>query len=431
MYRIFFVFLFVINVAAGVWSSEAGASVLVPCGAMKQVDFWVANNPMGETVILDGQKIKKLQRQMYATPTGLVELGAYPQKIRSKRIYPALTDYSVLQGDVYCSGRLADAGYKQELQAETDAENLPKYLRPQYAVTVEHTDVRTLPESRGLFNSPEDREFDLLQETTLEVGEPVLILHRSRSGSFCYIQACNYTGWVETTHLAVTERETWLDFLRPENFLVTTGARTYLPVGEKQLFCSLGTRLPWESREGTGYWLQLPTRDGAGNLAVKRYLLSDAQGWHDGYLPYTENNVVRLAWKFLDLPYGWGGLNESQDCSGLVYAVYRTMGICLPRNADMQMLTAGQHKILEGKKYWQRLHTLNSLPTGSGVYMDGHCGIYIGSVEGRPYVIHALGSYKRNGVKQRVMQVVVSDFEWMLKSGNCFMERLLQAVSYR
>jgi gamma-D-glutamyl-L-lysine dipeptidyl-peptidase len=54
-------------------------------------------------------------------------------------------------------------------------------------------------------------------------------------------------------------------------------------------------------------------------------------------LPVTRADLVRSAKRFLGLHYLWGGLSAwGYDCSGLTWAVYRTHGITIPRDADAQ-----------------------------------------------------------------------------------------------
>ena len=54
-------------------------------------------------------------------------------------------------------------------------------------------------------------------------------------------------------------------------------------------------------------------------------------------LPHTRADLVRTAKQFLGLHYLWGGLSAwGYDCSGLTWAVFRTHGITIPRDADAQ-----------------------------------------------------------------------------------------------
>jgi cell wall-associated NlpC family hydrolase len=92
--------------------------------------------------------------------------------------------------------------------------------------------------------------------------------------------------------------------------------------------------------------------------------------------------IVKIARTFLHTPYAWGGESRSRgvDCSGLVVAVYRTLGVELPHQSD---------------QLWHSLHRVKHLRKGDIVAFgrsdsSGHVGIYIGG--GR--FIHAVGRGK-------------------------------------
>ena len=41
-----------------------------------------------------------------------------------------------------------------------------------------------------------------------------------------------------------------------------------------------------------------------------------------GYVPYTQRNALNLAFNHLNSPYGWGGANGEQDCSGYLGQIF-------------------------------------------------------------------------------------------------------------
>ncbi len=92
--------------------------------------------------------------------------------------------------------------------------------------------------------------------------------------------------------------------------------------------------------------------------------------------------AVKIARTFLHTPYAWGGESRSSgvDCSGLVVAVYRKLGVELPHQSNV---------------LWQSLYRVKRLRKGDIVAFgsggsSGHVGIYIG--HGR--FIHAVGRGK-------------------------------------
>ena len=148
-------------------------------------------------------------------------------------------------------------------------------------------------------------------------------------------------------------------------------------------------------------------------------------------MPYTTNNIIRSAFKFYGMPYGWGGLKESVDCSSLILNAYRTVGIYLPRNTDQQANTAGITKQLLGLDNTKKSELIKGLVPGAALYMDGHGLMYLGQINGTPYCIHALGSHFINGSQRREMQVVVSDLTLKRSSGNSFLEDLYAAKEFK
>ena len=171
---------------------------------------------------------------------------------------------------------------------------------------------------------------------------------------------------------------------------------------------------------------------------------------HRGSLPYTANNLRRAAFACLGDVYGWGGQDDSVDCSSFVADVYRTVGIELPRDADEQeeaFLRASAHvggaqnavhgargkaaaygvrrrgmedaapgiffTPLDDLTPEERTEALFAAPPASLLFRPGHVMLTLGSVDGKTYVIHSLsGCWEKTqeGLKRcRIRRVLVSD----------------------
>lgn len=111
------------------------------------------------------------------------------------------------------------------------------------------------------------------------------------------------------------------------------------------------------------------------------------------YLPLTRANLIRQAFKFLGERYGWGHLYNGRDCSGFVSDVYRSMGVQLPRNSgDQARSPALRHRLFgPGDSHETRMRALAEAQVGDLIYIPGHVMMFLGRVDGEPYVIHDVG----------------------------------------
>lgn len=93
-------------------------------------------------------------------------------------------------------------------------------------------------------------------------------------------------------------------------------------------------------------------------------------------------DIANFACQYVGYPYKAGGtsLTEGADCSGFVWAVYKSFGYSLPRTSYAQS-SAG------------RSVSYSEAQPGDIIYYGGHVGIYIG--DGR--IVHA--STERTGIK--------------------------------
>ena len=114
-------------------------------------------------------------------------------------------------------------------------------------------------------------------------------------------------------------------------------------------------------------------------------------------MPYTRENIIVNAFKFLGERYGWGGMFNSRDCTSFIMDIYRSMNVKLPRNAEQQgeLAVGNFYGMGEDMTVDDRKKLLDKLTPGTPVYMDGHVMLYIGADKGKHYIIHDFsGFYK-------------------------------------
>lgn len=125
--------------------------------------------------------------------------------------------------------------------------------------------------------------------------------------------------------------------------------------------------------------------------------------------PNQHKKIVDNAQQFLDVPYEWGGIDESGiDCSGLVCRAYRGSGVSLPRTTANGYYNTYALKNTGGKS----LHDIRKFTPGMACFWwnrdktrISHTGIYTGNGE----VIHASGNAGQV-VRQSLTEIIAERF---------------------
>ena len=428
------------------WSPVPAAAGSVPnvTPEMQSADFWIDKLTDPDSVIMSQREIATFNRDITAALPGLVyDLIDYPSflsgeqlaKLVTKRPFPA-------DEERYCNGWLVDESYYDNLQYQMNLTGIGENNDVAYAVTVRRTSVRTFPTSDESLEAPDDVEFDMFQETAAAPAEPVLILHRSLDGRWCFVQIYNYNGWMPAGDLAVAEnKDSWLDYVQPDDYLVVTGNRIGIDFAPDNLSpelveLTMGTKVPLASGEdkssGGGFLVELPARGGDGELLVKTALIPADSDVSVGYMRYTRANIIRQAFKILGERYGWGGMFNARDCSAFVMDVYKSFGLMLPRNGDEQEQSAGRTVSFEPFGTAQRYELLDSLLPGASLHTPTHEMLYLGEHDGLYYVIHDITSYgdaeqiNADGSLAKVVlnRVVVTDLSLTRRNGMTFIDSL-------
>jgi hypothetical protein len=438
-------------IAAGLFLMMLWAPVPAAVGSrpnvtpeMQSADFWIDKLTDPDSVIMSRREITAFNRDITAALPGLVyDLTDYPSSLSSEQLAKLVTKRPFpADEERYCNGWLVDESYYDNLQYQMNLTGIGENNDVAYAVTVRRTSVRTFPTSDESLEAPDDVEFDMFQETAAAPAEPVLILHRSLDGRWCFVQIYNYNGWMPAGDLAVAEnKDSWLDYVQPDDYLVVTGNRIgidFVPdnLSPELVELTMGTKVPLASGEdkssGGGFLVELPARGGDGELLVKTALIPADSDVSVGYMRYTRANIIRQAFKILGERYGWGGMFNARDCSAFVMDVYKSFGLMLPRNGDEQEQSAGRTVSFEPFGTAQRYELLDSLLPGASLHTPTHEMLYLGEHDGLYYVIHDITSYgdaeqiNADGSLAKVVlnRVVVTDLSLTRRNGMTFIDSL-------
>ncbi len=386
----------------------------------EKANYWIARHPEPDRVILAPEGIEAMNRAATGRPeTELVDVFAIPDPMEGALVRKAIAE--VLSESRQTKGydhtnRLITAAFYDRIEASVGA--VPPVIRPAWGVITARVSLRRLPTNEAFYDRPYGNEFDRFQYSTLECGNPVVVLQRIADGSWSFVQTTYTMGWVPSASIAIGDRQTIESYSRAKP-LVATGSM--VPVYADAAFTShavsipMGTRLPFVEKTERRYSVTLPWRAPDGSLKfVTGYIRKEADV-SVGHLPYTARNFYQQLFKLEGYPYGWGDLYDGRDCSRLVMDVFSAFGFTMPRNSSRQAaFNLAGRKDAKGLSEKDKIAILRNLGNRPALlYMPGHIMIFLGIVDGKVYAIHSAWSWRESRVlgDRTVMvgQAVVSD----------------------
>lgn len=376
--------------------------------AMLGPDFWIRQSTQPEHVLLDAAEIRSHNANLFKVDASMHELHALPAQIDRATITGWIKDLSQ-----YPKRKLYDAKGQPVpdslLDQLTDAlalDAVPEQQAARYGMIVQRAALRTFPTDTRVFTSTDDTDIDRFQETAEFPGTPVLIANASRDGRWLFVVSPRYAAWTHRENVAEGSSADVLAYAGRSPHRVVTGGtvRTVFTPEQpavSQLQLDMGIAVPVLSdlppdqpvngqSPYASHVVELPIRKDDGKLAFSPALIQRVDDTQDDYLPLTEANIIRQAFKFLGERYGWGHDYDGRDCSGFVSDVYRSMGVEMPRNTSRQAISPGfTHQAFGDKdSHEARLKAAMALQVGDLVYIPGHVMMVIGKLDGAPYVIH-------------------------------------------
>ena len=312
-----------------------------------------------------------------------------------------------------------------ELKKNFNQESLKERNRILFGLIVKRTDIRVFPTEEISMNTPANYEFDRFQHSSISPGSLIGIYHFSKDRLWAYVQTSFIRGWVRTTDLAIAkERKEALDYDEAKDRLVITGSfvKVFGDLSLRQIIflAQMGTTFPILSQpEKTGitdpcYIIQIPFREVDGELTFRKGNIHKDEDVYYGFLPYTQENLARQAFKMIHQPYGWGEMFGARDCSRFIMDIFATFGIFMPRNSKLQARVGISLGQVEGMTIKEKQRVLDrAIPLATTLRLPGHIMLYLGKDKGKYYVIHNIYGTQKAGwfapVLEKIGRVVVSD----------------------
>lgn len=411
---------------------------------MMDAQFWIDKIIKPDELIMSEEEIAGFNANAKGVYARYAAKGAL-NTIPGKELEQIVAEFAQPSAERYLDGTLLEQAYWDQLLEERNVEAIQEENQIQYGISLARTGVRSWPTDDVVADAPEFTFFDEMQNSSITVNEPVIVLQTSKSGDWYYILTRYCGGWMHKEDIALCRtQEEWIGAQPQEDFLMVTGDKLrleYDPVNRiaSEYEMSMGTafllarpeEFP-ESQEGRhaadNYVVKLPVRDSRGYLDYEYAFIQRSQDVHIGYLPYTRSNLIKLAFKSNGDRYGWAGMYNARDCSQYMMEIYRCFGINLARNSSGQAATKCKTLNLAGMSDEQKCDLLQVTPAGSILFFSGHIMMYLGEADGHYYVISSAGSFRTPGSAEDVFpnyhSVVVNDLSVLRKNGKTWMESL-------
>ena len=375
-------------------------------------EYWI--KPGMDKVILSPAAIKSYNEKNTVIDPNLYDVQAVPNTLSKTELSARIRSISKVPkyARIYMDGTPVTASDYSRYEAALNLDTVKDTNPVRFALVVRRTSIRTYPTHDLLFSKDaKDRDIERFQESVLFPGDAVAVLHESADGKWALIQSYNYIAWAPLADIAIGSREAVFDYANSDKFLVITGDKVstvYNPdapqVSELQL--DMGVKLPlsrpkelahnlYGQNPYLSHMVLLPVRHDDGSLDFKHALVQRKHDVNIGYLPFTQENIIRQSFKFLGERYGWGHRFNGRDCTGFVSEIYKSFGIKLPRNSGDQ----GRSEIGNNARFTadapriDKLARLKHGQPGDLIYMPGHVLMLLGQSDSQPFVIHDVHGY--------------------------------------
>ena len=193
-------------------------------------------------------------------------------------------------------------------------------------------------------STPDNYEFDRFQHSSISPGSLVGIYHFSKDNVWVYVQTSFIRGWVRTVDLAIARnRGEGVEYEELKERLVIIGNFVKVfgdPLLQQEIFLAqMGASFPILSLSCTNtaqslsgqnkmanqsHVVNIPFRENDGRLTFRKGYISGDADVCLGFLPYTQGNLARQAFKMLHQPYGWGEMFGARDCSRFIMDLFNT-----------------------------------------------------------------------------------------------------------
>ena len=422
---------------------------------MSDAAYWAGLYDDAQEVILTPEEIEAFNADTcIASGTMVMDLRAasetFDGKARNEMIRSSATaDAEYYFGWTYgANGKKAEWSYYEKMIRNCIDPRAKKTMPVRYAVAVERTVLQVFPSENPIWDDPNDPDFNYQYLSAVHVNDPMLIYTTSRDGKYYLARSRDCSGWIPAKDVALcADKEEWLSAwdLPSDKVLVVYGNKEYTDASNSapdtaRRMLTQGTTLelvtdlepdqlvnnrsPYHN-----YVVYLPVRRDDGSYEKQMALIPETARVSVGYLPLTQENIAMVMLNNLGDAYGWGGMMDVEDCSGLIRTVYACFGLDIGRNGNWQWNMNMEKIDMTYMSAEEKCLILDELPLGAALCFTGHEMMYLGKVDGKYYVVSTVSSIMSpdTGNRLRTRDVMINALDVKRANGQSWLQALNKA----
>jgi len=386
---------------------------------MKSPGFWINQHPYPDKLILNESGVAvfnaKIEKELNFIINPLNESAQYNGKKFKNDLTKEFSNFSSRK--LYARNeKLVDKKFYSSIETNMNLPAIGEEINVCYGFLLHYANQRLLPTNASLNTSAGDLEFDELQNSSLDAGTPLIILHESKDGFWVYAETPSSSGWFEKEKIVFCQAQEFKDLLSKKNFVVIVSGKADIFLDEDLSkyydYVRMGAKFAFNKTSNPKVFeILIPAKLEDGKFFMQKAYIKREDA-NIGYLAYTPRNIIEEAFKLLNAPYGWGGAGGEQDCSSYIQEIFQTVGITLPRNSSAQGKSGAPLGTFTASEEKEKLAILKeeAIPAITILQLKGHVILFLGMYENNPYVIHETHGYgQRSGISMIVNRVIVSD----------------------
>ena len=420
---------------------------------MSSPSYWTEETEL----LMSYDEIEKLNdKTVTAKGTNMYDLKNQPEVIDGVGLNEAILKSSKADAQYYLGWTYFESKEKatqedyDKIIENTQNPDAKKEQKVLYGIATQRTELRTFPSDIAIWDDPMDSDLDYQYLAAIRVNEPVVITSKSKDGKYYLAKSICCSGWIPSDAVAICkDKAEWISAwdIKTDDALVVWGDKVYTETsvtGAKtsDLMLTMGTVLELakninpneliDNRSAyNNFVVWTPVRNDDGTYSKKLTLISEHKKVSVGYLPFTKANISKVVFSALGNTYGWGGSLNSDDCSGYMRNVYKCFGMELARNTTWQTSMPMAKVDMQYMPKEERIKFMDALPFGTILYFSGHEMMYLGSKNGKYYVISAVGTImqpENPSVRQRIRSTIVNTLDVKRANGNTWFDELTVAL---